>query len=208
MERLTGAPAGNACCDLGELAEDAALGPPHLAATPAGGAGVYRGAWFVAGPGASLTPLRARDIDLSLGSEDSFFEAKNHLLLQVTAPLGFTGSAAGNVAKEGIEDVSETSEDIEPVEGPVEAAIAVDTGVAVGVVLRPFPGVGQYLVGFVDLFKLFFRAGAFVPVRVILHRHFTKSLSYPFVVIGSGNAQNLIVVSVGHVISPVGVAPA
>ena len=162
---------------LGELAEDAALGPAHLAVALAGSAGVQGGARLVAGAGADTAVLQAGEFNLTLGAEDGFFEAEDDPVLQVAAPLRLTAAAAGPVSEEGIEDVSEPAETVEAVEGLVGPPVGAHAGFAVAVVLRPFLGIGEDLVGLVYLFELVLGAGALIAVGVELHGLLAEGLA-------------------------------
>ena len=80
------------------------------------------------------------------------------------------------------------------------AAVRVHAGVAQPVVPGPLLGVGQHLVGLVDLLEALGGVGAPVPVGVVLQRELPERLSHLFVGSGSGQPQDLVVVSLlgGH----------
>ena len=119
--------------DLGELAENAALGPPDLSVAPASGAGVYGRARLVARARAALTAFKAVDFNFFLDAEYSLFERQHHALLQVSASLGLTGPAR-SVPKEGIENVAKAAENVESVKGAVPTGVGANSGFAEPVV--------------------------------------------------------------------------
>ena len=193
--------AGGAADDLGELAENAALGAADLAAALAGGAGVHRCAGFAAGAGTVAAMLQAVDFHFAGCAENGFLEGEGYLLLDVGAAAGLAGAAGGCVAEKGIEDIAEAAEYVEAVEGaagsrPVGAGA--DAGLAEAVVLGAFFGVGQDLIGFVDFLEFILGAGVFVAVGMVFHSHAAEGAAYILVAGVAGNAQKGVVVVVGH----------
>jgi hypothetical protein len=198
---LTGGAGGNPS----ELTEYAALSPAHLASAPAGGAGIDRGARLVALAGALLALFQAIYFHFTLCAEDGFFKAEHYVLLNIAAPLGFSGAAPGSIAEEGIEYVAKPAKDVESLKWPVGASVGTNSRRPKTVILGPFIRVGQYLVSFVYLFELGFSIRILVPVRMVLHRFLTKCLSNILVRVGLGYSQNVVIVSVGHVNTPVAI---
>ena len=130
--------------DLGELAEDTLLASAYLAGPPALNAGVGRRARLGACAPAARADLVAPDLDLLLGTEDRLLEVDGDIDLKVGPPSRGRRRPARGPAEEGVEDVSEAAEVLEPVE---TAAVGVDSGMAERVVAAALLRIAENLIG-------------------------------------------------------------
>jgi hypothetical protein len=136
--------------------------------------------------------LDSIDVDLFLDAEYGLVKGQSHPLLNISAPLRLTGTAAGALAEEGIEDISETAKYVVPFEGPIEAAVA--SSLTGTVVLSPFLGVAEDMIRFVDVLEFFLGVRVLVPVGMVLHGLFAKGPANVLFGLTPGDAQDFIIV--------------
>src|SRR5688572_1748233 len=105
-----------------------------------------------------------RNLHFLLAAEDGFLEGQRDAHPQVVAPLG--ALAGPRIAEERLKNVAEAAHAVEG----VEAAACVRTGVAEAVICAALFGVGQDLIGFVNLFEAVLSAWFPVAVGMVLER--------------------------------------
>jgi hypothetical protein len=129
--------------------------------------------------------------------------------LQVVAHVGTAlattrpapGAAAG-LAEEVLEDVRHEVGEVVAESGAARTAVG-EGRMAEAVVGRALLGVGEGLVGLVDLLELDLGlVVARIPVRVVLHRELAKGGFHFRIGRGPRDAENLVVVALGHVSCP------
>ena len=175
----------------------------HHAGAAAVGTDLGGRALFAAGAAAGVALLDALDADLLFAAEGSLLKADGDARAQALAALrrvGVRPRAAEAAAEKAAEDVAEVAE--------VEAARAVGSaartravarvhaGKAELVVARLLLGIGEHLVGLVDLLELllgFLVAG--VHVGVVLARQLFVCFFDLFLGSALGDAEDLIIVS-------------
>ncbi len=168
---------------------------PDLALPLALGTGVGVGARTLARSAALLARLDAIEVELMLDTEDGLGKVELELHPQIGAALGCRAPRRC-AAEEGVEDVAETSEALEPLEALRLAAI--DTGGAEAIVAAALLRVGEHLVGASDLLEATLRALRLVAVGVVLHRELAES-ALDLVLRGlAGYAQHLVEVVLGR----------
>ena len=178
--------------------------PPHLdsAGAVAVRAHLRRGAGGAAVAVAGVTGLHPLHGDGLLTAEGRLFEADGHGQADALAPLGGVGVGAPSAAKTAAEEAAEDVAQVAEVEAAVEstaatgAEVGIHTGVAKLVVPGLLVGIGQDLVGLVDLLE--FLLGVFVAgvqVRMILPGHLF--ICFFDLILGRalGHAQDLIIIS-------------
>ena len=202
LDHVSGPAAIGAQGYLRELAEDAALRAPDLAASTAGLTGGYLGAGFIARTRAMLALLQAGSLHVALGAENGFLEGQYNPLLKVIAALCLPSAGTTYVIEEGIEYIPEPAEHVETVKRTIEAPVGIYAGMAIAVVLSPFLTVGEDLICFVDFLELIFGSRSLVAVRMILHGFLAKCPAYILLIIASCYSQRLVVVLRGHAMSP------
>ena len=160
--------------DVDELAEDAALDAAYFAGAFAGGAALGFGAGLGAQAVTGAAQLGAVDDDALRRAERGFLEAELQTDLQVGATARRATPGLRGGAEEGVEDVAEAAKGPKALETTTTAHLAVEAGVAKAVVGGAALGVGEDLVGFVDLFEARLSSGLAVAVRVELHGEAAK----------------------------------
>jgi len=112
-------------------------------------------------------------LDRGLGAADGFFQRQLQVITQVRATLHATtllASTAENIAEYVAENIAET---FRTTETAATTHGWIDAGMAELIVGRTLFGIGQNLVGFLDLFE--FLLGVLgiilVPIRMVFHRH-------------------------------------
>ena len=169
LDDLALAVAARAGADVDHLAEHRLANGPDLAAAVALRAGDRLGAGLGAGAVAGLAGLERGELDLLLGAIDRLLEGDPQVVAQVRTGLGPAAPGRRGTrspAEEGIEDVREAAEALEP--GAARPTGTVGARPPEGVVARPSIRVGQDLVGLVDLLELFLRGRIGVDVGVPL----------------------------------------
>ena len=114
-----------------------------------------------------IARLERGELDLLLGALDRLLERDPQVVAQIRAGLRAPTTSrrrAGRAAEEGIEDVGEATEPLEP--GSTRTAI--DAGPPERVVARPPVRIGQDLVRLVDLLEAFLGLGLRVDVGMPL----------------------------------------
>ena len=165
------------------------------------GADLRRGAGGAAAAVAGLAVFIPLHRDGLLAAEGRFLKADGQGHADALAPLGRVGIGAPGAA-EAAEETAEDVPQVAEVEAAVEsgtaagAEVGVHTGVTVLVVAGPLVGIGEDLIGLVDLFELLFRRlVAGVQVRVVFPGHFLICF-FDLILRGApGNAQDLIIIS-------------
>ena len=157
---------------------------------------VGRRARLRSGAAAGVAPAEDRELDLLLGPVDRLVERDPEVVAQVRARLGPGGAtlaAAHRPAEEGVEDVGEAAE-----AGSVEAfgaARARDAGLAEHVVRLAPLGIGEDLVGLVDLLEPLLGGRILVDVRVPLLGELAEGALDRGVVGSPLDAEHLVVVA-------------
>ena len=222
LERLAAAELAAAVTGLAGLVDDPAL----AAAAPAGRGGGHETerrlaallhhagaaavgtdlggrALFAAGAAAGVALLDALDADLLFAAEGSLLKADGDARAQALTALrrvGIRPCAAEAAAEKAAEDVAEVAE-VEAARAVGSAArtravVRVYAGKAELVVARLLLGIGEHLVGLVDLLELllgFLVAG--VHVGVVLARQLFVCFFDLFLGSALGDAEDLIIVS-------------
>ncbi len=155
------------------LHREKALTHLHLAGAVAGRAGLGTAAGVGTGAVTDFTVNQSRHLDLLGDPAYRLFQRQLHGVTQV----GATGRATTGTTTATAEDVTEyVTKHVGEVGTAAKATVAtatlarVDTGMAVLVVTGTQVGIGQDLVGFLDLFELLFGCGiTLITIRVILH---------------------------------------
>ena len=138
------------------------------------------------------------NFDLVVGAEHSIHEGDVHAILKVCASLGRVGAglrscAAKSTAEERVENVAESAESVETIETSATCRPS-GGGVAVAVVCGPFLGIGQHLVGFIDLFEFVLCALGLVAVWVVLKRKFSERLLDIFLRCFAGDSEDVVII--------------
>ena len=131
------------------------------------------------------------DIDIPLAAEHRLFKRE-------IDPMGdvFTGSRLvgrpGAAPEEGVENIAETAEGVESVEGAITATV--DAGVAETVVAGAFLLIAENLICLVDLLELVLGPWRFVPVGVEFHGFAAEGATNLFVIRSAFDAEGLVVI--------------
>src|SRR5581483_4027382 len=159
-----------------ELPEDALLRAADLAAAVALRAAFRLRPGLGPQPVADGAQLRGRHVELLLRAEDRLLERQRDGAPDVGPPHGPALRARSRPSEEGVEDVAEPAEAeaLEPAGEGVLAALR--RRVPEAVVHRPPLGVGEDLVGLVDLLEARLGPRLLVSVRVVLHRQAPERL--------------------------------
>ena len=164
--------------DLNELAEDALVRASHLSRAVAVVALRLLRFGLASGPLAAFADVDPLNVDVSLDTEDGFLKRDGQPRLEVVSAARRVrrcpSLASKSTAKERVEDVSESTEVVEPVEPP--AAVRSYSRVPESVIVRPLLRVREYLVCLVDFLEAPLRALAPVAVGVELKSQLSKGL--------------------------------
>jgi len=152
---------------------------PHLACATAGGTDLGLGAGLGAAAAALAAPLAKGNLNLLLGPEGRLFEAEFQVVLEIVAPSAATppGTAPEDIAKNVTENVTKGGAGSKTAEASRGKASGAEPRMAELVVLGPFLGIGENLVGLGDLLELLL--GLLVPgvlVRVVLDGQLAECL--------------------------------
>ncbi len=170
LDDLALAVAARTGADVDHLAEHRLADRADLTAAVALRAGRRLGPRLRAAAFARLAALEGGELDLLLGPLDRLLEGDPQVIAQVRTglrPSAPRRSGTRSATEERIEDVREATEPLEPASARTAGA-AVHPGPPERVVARSALGVGQDLVGLVDLLELFLRGRIRVDVGVPL----------------------------------------
>src|ERR1700674_2529136 len=180
------APAAVAHRHVHELAEDALLGAPHLAAAVALRAALRLRARLRPQTVAHRAQFRRLHLELLLDAEDRLLKRQRERPASVGAARWAALGARLCAAEERVEDVTQPA-DPEPLEAAREAVrAALRRRVTEAVVQRALLRVGEHLVRLVHLLEAGFCLRLLVAVRVELHRQLTERLFQLFRACTSG----------------------
>lgn len=147
--------------------------------TVTGRAAYGRSAGFGSLPIAMVANLIAGELDLFFRSEYGFFEFQVEHILQIPPPSRPIGIAPAPAPKAEVKTQpgAEHFEDIVDIEIAEirRPAKSVQPGMTEAVVGSPFVFIGEDGIGFIDLFKAFFRIWRIAYVGVIFTRPFAES---------------------------------
>jgi len=173
----------------------------HLALAVAGGAGLGLGAGLRPRAVAGRACIHGGNADLGLGAVRRRLQRDLEVVAQIGAAVDVRAAAA-RLAEDVAEDVAEGIGKVrEP--GAVGAGCRrrIDARMAVTVVGGALVGIGEHLVGFLRFLEFVLCAFALVlriAVRMVLHREFAVRFLDRVVFRVAIDAQNLVVVSFGH----------
>jgi len=135
-------------CYIDEAAEDTLLHAAHLPCSIALGTPRGLASRRTANAMAMGAVLNAFDFDLLLATENRLFEGDSEVIAEVSALLrGAPGG--GGTAEEGVKDVAEATKDVETLKATTKPLTHMPEAI---VVCPPF-GVGEHLIGLVDLLE-------------------------------------------------------
>src|SRR5579862_344242 len=184
------APTARARRDVDHLAEHRLADAADLTATVALRAGRRCRAGLRAAPGARLAAGQDRELDLLLGPENRVLEGDPEVVAQVRAAGRTSSPRRGRVPpEERVEDVGEAAE--------ARRRVA-DVGRAEQVIALPALGVGQDLVGLVDLLEPLLGSRVLVHVRMPLLGEAPERLLDVRVARTAFDAEHRVVVEGGH----------
>src|SRR5690606_34010306 len=149
---------------------------------------------------ADIAGLPARHADLGVETVGRLLQRDVQCVLEIGSAIHLrpAPSAAGtkDLAKDVAKGVRETTGAAHACAHP---RIGIDSGMTEAVVSRPFLGVGQHFVGFLDFLEFLFGFLAVrVAIRVVLHRQFAISLLELIVGGVFRYPQNLVVIAFCH----------
>jgi hypothetical protein len=127
--------------------ENALMHPPNLSQSTTRRTLHLRRSWLTALPLTAGAVSGSEDVNLSFGSEGRFLEGKLDLVVQVGSWLWRTSSGFGGTREESVEDVSQAEGIGKAFEAPSSPHMAEV------VIIGPFLGITQDLVGLVDLLE-------------------------------------------------------
>ena len=209
LDHLTGAVAVRA----GLLNREEALRHTDRTAAAAVRAGRLGGAGLAAGTVTGFAGIPDRNPDLGLHALRRILERNRELILEILARVRvgtrIRAAATRLVAEHVAEDISEhASENIGSVHSAHAAHIraaggAIQTFFSESVIGRALLRVGQRRIGSPDLFKLFL-CGLIprIPIRVVLHSETPIRLLDFFSRSIARNTQDLVIISISHLILP------
>ena len=205
--------------DVDHLAKRRILYDPLLACAVADRTGIYLAARFGTVAVAMFTRFILRHLDFHFRPEGSLFECNVHIEAEISSPFRTIRLSAALAAKEGIKDITKSTETARAESALTESAESAKASLAeaagsacailerIGaelVVLGTLVLIGQDAVGFVDFLELFFCSLRVVPVFIwmIFYCQFAKRFFDVRFAGVPGNAKYFIIIFFAHMGSP------